>query len=38
LTLPDPEKWKRHAAAIEEIWPIVAEQAARAERFIATDR
>lgn len=37
LTLPDPEKWKRHEALINEIWPIVAGQAARAERFIATD-
>lgn len=34
LTLPDSEKWKRHAAVIEEIWPIIAEQAARAERYV----
>jgi hypothetical protein len=35
LTLPDPDKWKRHAVLIEEIWPIIAAQAERAERFIA---
>lgn len=35
LTLPSQEKWKRHADLIEEIWPIVAEQAARAERYIS---
>jgi hypothetical protein len=35
LTLPDPDKWRRHEALIEEIWPLLAEQAARAKRFIA---
>ena len=35
LTKPDPDKWKRHAAAIEDVWPLVAEQAARAAKFIA---
>ncbi len=35
LTPPDSEKWRRHEALIEEIWPIVAKQAARAERFMA---
>lgn len=35
LTPPSPDKWKRHAALIEEIWPIVAEQADRAERYMA---
>ena len=34
LTLPDSEKWKRHAAAIEEVWPIISEQVERAERFM----
>ncbi len=35
LTMPNPEKWKRHAGLIDEIWSIVAEQAARAERYIS---
>ena len=35
LTQPDPEKWKRHADLIEEIWPIIETQALRAERYMA---
>lgn len=35
LTLPAVDKWKRHADLIEEIWPIVAEQARRAEEYVS---
>lgn len=35
LTLPDPEKWKRNALLIDEIWPIIEAQAHRAERYMA---
>lgn len=35
LTPPDPDKWKHNEQLIEEIWPIVAEQVARAERYIS---
>lgn len=35
LTLPAADKWKRHADLIEEIWPIVAEQARRAEEYVS---
>lgn len=35
LTKPDPDKWKRHAAAIEDVWPLVSEQVERAAKFIA---
>lgn len=35
LTPPHPDKWKRNAELIEEIWPIVAAQAQRVESFMA---
>lgn len=31
VTLPDPEKWRRHAAQIEAVWPALAGIAQRAE-------
>jgi Sulfotransferase family/Aspartyl/Asparaginyl beta-hydroxylase len=34
LTPPNPEKWKKNARLIDEIWPIVAEQADRAEAYM----
>lgn len=35
LTPPDPDKWRRNEKLIDEIWPIIVEQAMRAERFMA---
>ena len=34
LTPPHPDKWKRNADLIEEIWPVVQEQAQRVEKFM----
>jgi hypothetical protein len=34
LTPPHPDKWKRNADLIDEIWPMVEDQAVRAEKFI----
>jgi hypothetical protein len=34
LTPPDPEKWKRNEQLIEEIWPIIEEQALRAAAYM----
>jgi hypothetical protein len=34
-TPPDPEKWRRHEAAIERVYPLVEAAQARAERFLA---
>ena len=36
LTPPDPDKWRKHEAAIARVWPMVAPTLARAERFIAS--
>jgi hypothetical protein len=35
VTRPDAEKWKRHAAEIERVWPIVAAAAERASAWMA---
>ena len=35
VSAPDPDKWKRNAAAIERVFPLVEAALARAERFIA---
>jgi hypothetical protein len=35
LTPPDPDKWRKHEAAIARVWPMVAPTLARAERFMA---
>jgi hypothetical protein len=35
VSLPDAEKWRRHAAEIEAVLPSLGEQIARAERFAA---
>lgn len=35
LTPPHPDKWKRNADLIEEIWPVVQEQAQRVEKFMS---
>lgn len=35
LTPPHPEKWKRNADLVNEIWPMVEEQALRAQKFIS---
>jgi hypothetical protein len=34
-TPPDPDKWRRHEAAIERVFPLVEAAQARAERFLA---
>jgi hypothetical protein len=34
-TPPDPDKWRRHADAIERVYPLVEAAQARAERFLA---
>jgi hypothetical protein len=34
-TPPDPDKWRRHAEAIERVYPLVEAAQARAERFLA---
>jgi hypothetical protein len=35
VSAPDPEKWRKHEAAIERVFPLVEAALARAERFIA---
>ncbi len=34
LTPPHPDKWKRNAHLIDEIWPLVKEQVLRVENFM----
>ncbi len=36
VTAPAPDKWRRHEAAIEAVWPIVAEAEKRAAAFAAS--
>jgi hypothetical protein len=33
VSAPDPTKWQRFAAEIDDVWPIIDEQARRAERL-----
>ena len=33
VSAPDADKWQRHAAEIDAVLPLIAEQAARAERL-----
>ncbi len=35
LTAPDPDKWKKNAAALERVLPLVAATIDRANRFVA---
>jgi Sulfotransferase family/Aspartyl/Asparaginyl beta-hydroxylase len=35
LTPPHPDKWKRNEHLISEIWPLVEEQALRAEKYLS---
>jgi hypothetical protein len=35
VTPPDPDKWRKHEAAIERVFPLVEAALARAERFLA---
>jgi hypothetical protein len=35
LTPPDPDKWRKHEAAIERVMPSIARTVERAERFFA---
>ncbi len=35
VSAPDTDKWQRHATEIEAVLPLIAEQAARAERLAA---
>ncbi len=34
LTPPHPDKWKRNAHLIDEVWPLIEEQALRVDRFM----
>ena len=35
VSTPDPPKWRRFAAEIDAVWPLIAAQAGRAERLAA---
>jgi hypothetical protein len=34
VSAPDPDKWQRYAAFIDEVWPLVRDQANRAELLL----
>ena len=34
VSAPDPDKWQRYAALIDEVWPQVRDQAKRAELLL----
>jgi hypothetical protein len=34
VSAPDPDKWRKHEAAIERVFPLVEAALARAERFL----